>query len=85
MDGRATNIDAVSTTRAFVMDDPDWLARMVVLDQHAGLVGDDDRGFGNFRFLAQRPAWLGFKQSGIYAVVCWGKSVKQPVPLSNFL
>ena len=43
VDGRTADIDAVAAAGAFVVDDLVGLQLVIILDQHAGLVGDDDR------------------------------------------
>jgi hypothetical protein len=58
VDGRAADVDAVAATGALVFQHFEGLQLVVILDQHAGLVGDDHRHIRHLHFFAQ-----GFEQN----------------------
>ena len=52
MNGRAADVEAVAATGALVFDHLEGFQLVVILDQHAGLIGDDDRHLGHLHFFA---------------------------------
>ena len=51
VDGRTTDIDAIAAAGALLVDDFVGLLLLVIIDQHAGLVGDDYRHLGDLDLL----------------------------------